>query len=225
MPKFITFILSLFLLPFHHSGGLPHPTPTPTPPPIVFHSYPASHISVDWGSSAPDFTIFLDPDAKPCDVTTRQVIVTNSGSASRPLSLKGFKTSESKDFSGILNLTIYKSSTIIYGPHTLSQFFTTSSDPAGVSLGTLAGNSSAVYKFVVEFPCSAGNQYQQAKIVFDLKLGKLLNIPDNCRRFRQDDGHEFNCDPRHHQVFTTFDHSDRIDDHDPNQCRTIYPDH
>jgi hypothetical protein len=193
----------------------------PVPTPVIFHSYPSSDLSVNWNSPSPDFVIFNLSDMLPGDSQNHSVTITSSDSQPRPLSVIGTKTSETENFSQILTVTIFKENTPLYGPKTLSRFFIDSASPSGISLGNLSAHASAAYKFLVTFPSAAGNDYQQAEVVFDLKIGKLLDIPDKCRRFHDDDGHDFICDYSHKKVFTSFDREDRIDDRDFNRCTTI----
>ena len=216
MNHFLSFLAS-FLLLFHHG---PPPPPVPTPTPIIFHPYPSSNISVNWGAPSPDYTIFIVSNMLPGDSEFRSITITNNGSTARPLTVRGTKTFEFKNFSQVLNITIFKDNSAIYGPKLLAQFFTDSAAPSGISLGNLTGHTTAAYKFLVTFPSVAGNEYQLAKVVFDLKIGKILDIPDKCRKFHEDDGHDFTCDSGHRHVFASFDCEDKIDDHDTNHCTT-----
>ena len=152
-----------------------------SPTPITFHQYPSSNISVNWGSLAPNFTIYMEPDMKPCDHLERSITITNHGLTNRQLTIRGTKTAEEKNFSQVLDIKIFKDNALVYGPKTLKQFFIESMGVSGVPLGSLAGNSTSTYKIVVDFPCAAGNEYQRAKLVFNLKIGKILTLPPSCQ--------------------------------------------
>lgn len=210
MNTFLAFLLSLFSL-----GS--HPPSTPTPTPIIFHPYPPSSLSVNWGAPGPDHTIFIVANMLPGDSEFREITITNHNSSPRPLSLRSTKTAEEKAFSQILDITLFKDGNVIYGPVKLAQFFLNSATPSGIPLGNLAGNSTSTYKFLVDFPSSAGNEYQLAKVVFDLKIGKRLKIPARCRRFQGDD-HNFTVTSQNSEVFATFDCQDKIDDSNPDSC-------
>jgi hypothetical protein len=208
MSKLLAFILSLFSA----FGTAPHTPPGPTPTPIIFNQYPSSQISVNWNSLAPDFTIFMEPDMKPCDHLERSISISNLKSQSRPITIRGLKTAEEKNFSQILNIKIFKDDVLVYGPKLLSQFFIDSSGPAGVSLGTLAGNSTSTYKIVVDFPCEAGNEYQKAKLVFKLKIGKLLTLPTPCPcSCYQTKETKYQITSRDRQVYADFSEGEKIE--------------
>jgi hypothetical protein len=200
---------------------LPKP-PIPTPTPIIFHPYPSSEISVNWGTSAPDYTIFLITNMLPGDSTNHSIMVTNTSSASRPLTVKATQTSELKNFSQILTITIFKDNLPIYGPKLLTQFFTDSAASSGISLDNLPGHATSTFKFLVAFPSAAGNEYQQAQIIFNLQIGKLLDIPGKCHKFHDEDGHDFTVDSGHKHVFASFDCEDHIDDNNTNHCTVIH---
>ncbi len=169
--KFIFFVISalIFLLPPH-----------PPSPPINFQNHPTSEIAVDWG--VPDQSpVFNITDMLPGDTITRTITVKNGSSAPRLLSVKGQKTSEALNFSSGLFLSISRGSALIYGPGLLSDFFVDSATAGGVSLASLAGKSRAAFTFRVGFPAASGNNYQGARVVFDLNIGKLLLLPKSCR--------------------------------------------
>jgi hypothetical protein len=223
MNHLLPILLSLILLPFRSLGG-GGPTPFPTPTPIVFHSYPSSNISVNWGVINANNTIFIVANMLPGDTESRSITITNNSSSSRPLSLKGTKTSELKNFSRILTITVFKDNSSVYGPKLLSQFFTDSNSLAGISLGTQSGHSTSTYKFVVNFPSSAGNEYQQAKVIFNLEIGKKLEIPKKCQKIHCD-GHDHDLKGDHNYVFAHFGDDDKIDEHDFRNCRVTGSDH
>jgi hypothetical protein len=164
----------------------------------------------------------MEPDMKPCDHLERTITITNSGSISIPLTIKGSKTSEEKSFSQVLDIKIFKDNVLIYGPKKLSQFFTESALPGGVSLGTLAGNSTSAYKIVVDFPCSAGNEYQQAKLVFNLKIGKNLYTPCPCPcTCYRNQGGQYPISSCGQPVYADFDEGNKVTCPNSYSCATI----
>jgi hypothetical protein len=161
---------------------------------------------------------------KPFDHLERSISISNLKSQSRPITIRGLKTAEEKNFSQILNIKIFKDDVLVYGPKLLSQFFIDSSDPGGVPLGALAGNSTSTYKIVVDFPCEAGNEYQKAKLVFKLKIGKLLSLPTPCPcTCYQHQGGRFNLESSNRFVFADFDEGERVTCQNRFTCASISP--
>jgi hypothetical protein len=223
MKSILAFLSSLSLSLSQFMFPVPKPTSLPPiPTPIQFQQYPQSSISVNWGSLAPDFTIFMEPDMKPCDHLERSISISNLNSLSRPITIRGIKTVEEKGFSQILEIKIYKDGQLVYGPKTLKQFFIESLNVSGISLGTLAGNSTSTYKIVVDFPCEAGNEYQKAKLVFKLKIGKLLTVPSPCpcTCYRNTDG-QYSLKSYDKQVFANFDEGEKVSCPNRFTCATV----
>lgn len=141
--------------------------------------------NVEWG--VPDGQpIFIVANMFPGDVQERTVKIKNTGSALRSVGAQGVKTFESLDYSNALQLVIYEGTNFYYGagsptgPKTLKQFFTESATPNGVKLFDLNGNSQKTVKFKVTFDPSAGNQYENAKVVFDITIGIFIEVPAQC---------------------------------------------
>ena len=232
MKSLLSFFTSLSLSLSQFMFPVPKPPALPPLPsvalreggPIQFHQYPSSSLSVNWGSLAPDFTIFMEPDMKPCDRLERSISISNLKSLSRPITIRGSKTSEEKNFSQVLEIKIFKDGNLIYGPKTLKQFFLESKSISGVSLGTLAGNSTSTYKLRVEFPCSAGNEYQQAKLVFSLKIGKLLFIPSPCScTCYQHDNDRYQIGSSDKYVYADFDEGEKVECKNGLSCASVVP--
>jgi Ca2+-binding RTX toxin-like protein len=141
-------------------------------------------VNIVWG--VPDGQpIFFLTDVKPGDTVTRTVAVENNASVDRPISLRGIKTSETKDLSGILEIVISSNGIDLYGGskglRTVADFFTDSADPEGIPLTTVPAGTSIPYLVTVIFPSSAGNEYQEAQLVFDIIFGLATSIPEECR--------------------------------------------
>ncbi len=129
------------------------------------------------GTLDPVFTV---QNMLPGDNEDRDIIVRNTGSSTIPVILYSQKTEEEipnwpntpdgNEFSKILEVTLNDGTSDIYGgtagTKTLDQFFTDSEN--GMSLGSLNPNEEITYNMNVFFPHSAGNEYQLAKVVFDL---------------------------------------------------------
>ncbi len=142
-------------------------------------------LSVDWGV-APVNPIFTISNLAPGDgPISRTVIVSNGATSIRPVAVRGIVTSPSI-ISDKLTINIFADSVLIYGPKTLSDFFTESNSAAdtGVGLTTLPPSSSKTYRFDVSFDSSADNPYQNKSVVFDLQIGISVDVPEACRNIQ-----------------------------------------
>lgn len=140
-------------------------------------------LSVDWGvpAGSPIFTI---SNFAPGQSQSHIVSVKNNATTTRPVGVRGVKTSETGSISNVLNITISQNGSDLYGgtagTKTLSQFFTESSNLNGIPLSLLPPSASTNYVFKVEFNQSAGNEFQGKSITFDLKIGISVDIPTAC---------------------------------------------
>lgn len=116
----------------------------------------------------------------PGDTTSRNVRVRNHGRTPQLAFVKGVKTDETQHFGNALFLTIREGSTDLYGgtsptgPRTLTQFFSESGAPDGIPLSVIQPRQRMTFVFIVNFPPGPDdNQYQGARIVFDLTFGAV----------------------------------------------------
>lgn len=138
-------------------------------------------LTVDWGIGTGDVgPIFVVNNMAPGQIETRSVIVTNSASTARPVGVRGIKNAETGDLSTVLDIEITEGLTILYS-NTLSQFFTDSAGPDGIPLSTLGSSQTTTYTFKVTFQESADNDFQGASVIFDLKIGIAIHVPDECQ--------------------------------------------
>src|SRR3990167_5721732 len=136
-------------------------------------------LNVIWG--VPDGNpIFVVSNMLPGDSEERSVDVTNNASVSRPVGVRGVKTSETGNFSNALNIVIMEGVNILYGPVNLNQFFTDSAGPEGIPLTTLSSGDTTTYTFKVTFDENAGNEFQGKEIIFDLIIGIAVDVPEEC---------------------------------------------
>lgn len=142
-------------------------------------AFAVGDLTIDWGVPSGD-PIFVISNFLPGDMEEEEVDVTNNASSPRPIGVRGIQTSESQNFSEGLMIEIFDGITSIYGPKTLTQFFSESSGPTGIPLSTLAPSAGTTYKFKVTFESSSGNKYQGAEIVFDIKIGISIDLPAEC---------------------------------------------
>ena len=148
-------------------------------------AYAVGDLTIDWGVPTGD-PIFTVVGMMPGDVEFRDVDVTNNASIPRTVAVRGVETSETLDFSTILDFVISDTGGDIYGgasitgPKTLAEFFVDSGGPEGLDLSTLGPGDSTTYTFTATFPFSAGNEFQNASVVFDLIIGISSDVPPEC---------------------------------------------
>ena len=148
-------------------------------------AYAVGDLNVLWGVPDGD-PIFVVENMLPGDMEQRTVTVNNGASSQRPVGVRGVKTDEIASFAAILDFVISENGTDLYGgtsptgPKTLQDFFDVSGGPDGLFLSYIPGGGSTSYKFKATFPEGSGNEYQGAKVVFDLIIGISIDIPDEC---------------------------------------------
>lgn len=148
-------------------------------------AYAVGDLNVIWGVPDGD-PIFVVSNMLPGDMEQRTVSVLNGASSPRPVGVRGVKTEEIASFSGVLDFVISKNGTDLYGgtsptgPKTLQDFFDESEGPNGLFLSEVAAGGSTSYTFKAMFPPGSGNEFQGAKVVFDLIIGISIDIPDEC---------------------------------------------
>jgi len=149
-------------------------------------AYAVGDLTINWGVPTGN-PIFVVTNMMPGDVEQRSVGVVNNAAVSRTVAVRGVKTSESLNFSTVLDFVILDGATPIYGtgspagPKTLSQFFSESGEIVGIPLSVLTPSTSTVYTFKVTFQESAGNPFQNASVIFDLIIGIIIEVPAECQ--------------------------------------------
>ena len=145
----------------------------------------AGSLTIDWGVPAgqPIFTI---NNFMPGDSESRSVTVTNSTASTQPLSLKGIKIGGTGNLPDQMNITVLADSSPVYGPATLTAFFTASENPDGIPLLSAGPGSSHQLEFQVTFNLNAGNGLQNTLVIFDLQIGVSSLVPSECRHLRFD---------------------------------------
>lgn len=126
--------------------------------------------------------IFTVNNMAPGQMQDRYIDVTNSGAITRIVSVRGVKTGGvggDPKLETVLDLIIKDGATPIYGtgsptgPKTLADFFTDSNSTSGIKLNLLGVGGHKTYNFKVTFPSSAGNNFQNKSVVFDLTFGVI----------------------------------------------------
>lgn len=149
-------------------------------------AYAVGDLNVIWGVPDGD-PIFVVSNMLPGDAENRNVDVANGGTAPRDIGIRGVKTEETASFAAILDFVISEGGNDLYGgtsptgPKTLQEFFDDSDGPSGLFLSTINSGNSITYNFETTFPPDSGNEYQGAKVVFDLIIGISVDIPTECQ--------------------------------------------
>ncbi|KKQ25654.1 MAG: Hemolysin-type calcium-binding repeat family protein [Candidatus Woesebacteria bacterium GW2011_GWA1_37_8] len=168
-------IVALFLLPFVLVGLLYVINKK-----RVNEIYAVDPIVVTYdGNTTPD-AIFEVYNMLPGDEVEKIFNVKNSSTSSLSVVLDGIKTSELKNFSEILDVLISDDSATTYFSGKLKDFF--SSPP--INLGTFSPGQDKNFHVKVKFPTSAGNEYQEGAVVFDLIFkteGPPIELPEECK--------------------------------------------
>lgn len=128
--------------------------------------------------------IFTVSNMSPGQSENKNIDVTNSGAVSRMVSVKGIRTGgigADPKIETALDLIIKDGLTPIYGTgsptgsKTVANFFSESSNPNGVQLNIINSGNSKTYNFKVTFPDSAGNEFQNKSVIFDLTFGVITS--------------------------------------------------
>jgi len=150
-------------------------------------------LEIDWGvpDGQPIFEIF---NMMPGQSEERQVKVTNNGSSIRPVGVRGVeKPGGIGSLKDVLEITISQNGTDLYGgttgTKTVSQFFTDSAGPDGIFLLNLNLSITKTLNFQVTLPTSAGNEFKNTSIIFDIIIGISVAVPAECQNI------EFSGDP------------------------------
>jgi hypothetical protein len=143
-------------------------------------------LAINWGVPTGN-PIFVVTNMLPGDTETRQVIITNNATVSRPVAVRGDKLSEIASFSGVLDFRISDGVTDLYGGtsptgvKTLANFFAETATPSSVPLSIINPGATKTYTFRVHFDPNAGNEYQKAQVIFNIIIGINTPIPAECK--------------------------------------------
>jgi Ca2+-binding RTX toxin-like protein len=138
-------------------------------------AYAVGDLNVVWQSDP----LFNYSNIAPGFEITKNVGVTNSAPSPRSVAIKGIKTSDTANMASVMHIEIKEGANVLYYD-TLTNFFASSASPFGIFLSDLGNGGSTNYSVKVVFDESAGNQYQNKNIVFDLQIGITVGIPTQC---------------------------------------------
>jgi Ca2+-binding RTX toxin-like protein len=137
-------------------------------------AFAVGDLTVNWGvpEGSPIFTL---SNIAPGHTESHTVSVTNGATVARTVGIRGIMTQDASNMRSVMTITISRDGSDIYGgttgQKTLAQFFTESTLPSFINLGSLNPSESETYTITVKFLESADNQFQNKTITFDLKLG------------------------------------------------------
>ncbi len=146
-------------------------------------AFAVGDLVIDWGVPSGE-PIFVINNFLPGEKVTREILLTNNAGTSRPVGIKGVKTSETGNLDKALILTIFENGNIAFGPKNLASFFEESNSPTGIFLADIQPGESKKYNFEVTFDSFSGNDYQNTSVVFDIIIGVFAPVPEECLGIR-----------------------------------------
>jgi hypothetical protein len=150
---------------------------------LVVHSATAFSVGdllIDWGV-VPGAPIYQISNMAPGQSEIRTVKVRNTTSQTMLVGIRGVKSGETGHLAQALDITISQNGTTLYGTKSVQQFFDDAPMPATVGLSPLAGHADATYTITVTFRQSAGNEFQNQHLTFDLHISPNVQIPEVCK--------------------------------------------
>ena len=145
-------------------------------------AYAVDPLVVTYAGGPPPNPMFVVTDMLPGDEVEKVFNVKNDSPDPQNVIMDGIKTEEVGDFAGILEVLITDEVPNTYFSGTLQDFF----DSPPISLGTFPSGSDKNFRVKVKFPSGAGNEYQNAKVVFDIiwkseSAPPPIELPEECR--------------------------------------------
>lgn len=142
--------------------------------------YAVDPLIVTYNGGAPPDPMFEVFNMLPGDMEEKTFNVENDSPDPVDVEMTAVKTDEDKDFAGILDIEIedLSTSTIIFSGKLQDLF-----DSPPINLGTFPAGSDKSFRVKVQFPTSAGNEYQNALVIFDIIWRveiPLDDIPEEC---------------------------------------------
>jgi hypothetical protein len=144
----------------------------------------------------PSSPFFSETNMAPGDMVSKSFDVDNNGTVSRFVAVRAHTVSRSPvgspDLDDVLSLEIKEGATTLHSFTSLKTFL---DNPDGVVLSVLGAGNSTSYTFIVDFPTSAGNEYQGRSVEFDLTVGAILgdNVVINEVFYHVDSSHGTDC--------------------------------
>jgi len=144
----------------------------------------------------PSSPFFSETNMAPGDVVDKTLTVENNGPVPRMVAVRAHDVSRDPagppDLDDVLTLDIKEGATTLASFGSLKTFL---NDADGVLLSILNPGDTTSYTFEVDFPTSAGNEFQGRSVEFDLTVGAIVgeNVVINEVFFFVDPAHGADC--------------------------------
>lgn len=136
---------------------------------------------VTYNGSSPPNPMFVVTNLLPGDEVEKTFSVKNGSGNPVTVTMDSVKINELKSFASILDIEILEEPSTSLFNGKLTVFF--AAPP--LSLGTLAADASKSFRIKVKFPFSSGNEYQGAKVVFNIlwksDTSTAIELPEECK--------------------------------------------
>lgn len=145
-------------------------------------AYAVGDLNVNWGPGVtPGEPLFTVGNMVPGDSSTKSVTIKNNSASARPVAIKGVSTLITNNLSDAMDIAISDGSTTLYGPKSLTEFFADSQGSEGIFLETINPGDTRTITFTVAFRQSAGNEFQNSQVTFNIVIGISVDIPEACQ--------------------------------------------
>src|SRR3989344_1340205 len=144
--------------------------------------YAVDPLIVTYNGGPPPNPVFIVTNMLPGDEIEKEFNVKNDSPDNVDVVMKGIKTTETQEFADILEIIIGEvADADIFGGttgfKTLEDFFV----EGNISLGNVPAGGDRDFRVKVLFPSSAGNEYQNALVIFDIEWRTVIDLPDECQ--------------------------------------------
>lgn len=142
----------------------------------------AGNLTITYNAVPLSGPIFTVANMLPGDCEARTVTIANGASEATEVAVRSLNEVNPNNMASVLDWRISEGATDLYGgthvggAKTLQDFFTLSQLPDSVALGSVPANTSVDYEFTACFDPSAGNEFQNAFVQFDLVFGEIIEI-------------------------------------------------
>ena len=172
--------------------------------------------------------IFTVAHISPGQSMSKTIRIYNDADTNKLIGIKGIKKDEKKNIASQLLITILENRKELYGgkeEKNLAQFFNDSSNPNGVALTSLKPRKDTKYTIKIVFKKSAGNEYQNNMVKFDIQVGVVVVIPKKCHNLHLNNnvvygtkGNDRLVGTEGNDLIVGFEGSDNIDGKGGNDC-------